>query len=222
MRVITVLLVEDHHLVREGLRALLEEQGGFEIVGQAQDGHQALELAEKLRPDVVVMDITMPNLNGLEATVRLRGMLPSSRVIILSQHRREEYVAQALLSGADGYLVKDAVADELALAIRAVFRGQRYLSAQISGEKVQELIERRDQITSPLKRLTPREREVLQLVAEGNTNRQIAARLSISVKTVEKHRFRLMEKLNIRDVTGLVRFAIAQGIIEPDDSPHLP
>jgi RNA polymerase sigma factor (sigma-70 family) len=217
MRTIKVMLVEDHHLVREGIRALLEEQGGFEVVGQAEDGSEATQLAEALQPDVIVMDISMPNLNGLEATSRLKNMDYPPQVIILSQHQREEYVAQALISGANGYLIKGAIADELAQAIKTVFSGRRYLSQEIAAEYVEELIRQQDELDSPLERLTPREREVLQLVAEGNTNRQIASILSISVKTVEKHRFRLMEKLNIRDITGLVRFAVAQRIIEPED-----
>jgi DNA-binding NarL/FixJ family response regulator len=217
MRTITVLLAEDHHLVREGLRALLEEQGDFKIVAQAEDGSQAIQLAESRRPDVVVMDIAMPNLNGLEATARLRQLPRPPQVIILSQYGREEYVVQALTAGASGYLLKGSVADELPRAIRAVFEGQTYLSEQIPRENIEELMRTRAGTTSPLERLTPREREVLQLVAEGKTNRQIAAYLSISVKTVEKHRFNLMEKLNIRDVTGLVRFAMLHGIIETKD-----
>ncbi len=213
MRLIKVLLAEDHHLVREGLRALLHEQGGFEVVAQAQDGLQAVLLAEKLRPDVVVMDISMPNLNGLEATSRLRDLATPPYVIILSQHSRTDYVVQALLAGASGYLLKDSVADELPLAIRTVLDGETYLSERLPRDEIEEHLHRRSAIPSPLERLTQREREVLQLVAEGNTNRQIATKLGISVKTVEKHRFNLMEKLNIRDVTGLVRFALANGII---------
>ncbi len=213
---IRILLAEDHHLVREGLRALLEEQGAFEIVAQAEDGAQALTLAAETHPDVVVMDLRMPNLNGLEATGRLRAMDQPPEVIILSQYSRADYVVEALLAGARGYLLKDAVSDELVHAIQTVLAGQRYLSAQLPQDEIDAYVQRREQMPSPLGRLTAREREVLQMVAEGNTNRQVARRLGISVKTVEKHRFNLMEKLDIRDVTGLVRFALMHGIISDE------
>ncbi len=217
MRQIRVLLVEDHHLVREGLRLLLEDQGDFEVVGQAANGTEALQLIDSLRPDVVVMDITMPNLNGLETTARLSAMPRRPRVIILSQHKRHEYVVQALRAGANGYLLKDAVVNELSKAIHEVYEGRSYLSTELPLDVIEEYL-RQEPDSSPLDLLTPREREVLQLVAEGNTNRQIAAHLSISVKTVEKHRFNLMEKLDIHDVTGLVRFAMLHGIIQSDET----
>jgi DNA-binding NarL/FixJ family response regulator len=217
MRPITLLLVEDHHLVREALRALLEEHGEFQVVGQAEDGRQALHMAADLRPDVVIMDVTMPNLNGIEATERLKESAAPPGVIILSQYRREEYIAQALLSGADGYLLKDAAAAELPAAIRSVFGGERYLSREFEPDVIDDLLRRHRQGASPLDRLTPREREVLQLVAEGNTNRQIAHRLKISVKTVEKHRSAVMDKLDIREVAGLVRWAIQHGVINSEE-----
>ena len=220
MKPLTVLLVEDHHLVREALRALLSEQGTVEVVGQAKDGLEALEKVPALRPDIVVMDIGMPNLNGLEATRRLCDLPHAPEVIILSQHARQEYVVQALLAGARGYLLKDAVADELTEAIERVFAGETYLSRQLPRDQIEEYVRQGKNLPFPLKRLTPREREVLQLVAEGYTNRQIAVKLSISVKTVEKHRFNLMEKLDIRDVAGLVRFAVEHGIVTtPPDQP---
>jgi DNA-binding NarL/FixJ family response regulator len=217
MEPITVVLAEDHNLVREGLRALLEEMGDFKVIGQAGDGIQALDLAEKLRPNVVVMDIAMPNLNGLEATSRLREAMNPAHIIMLSQHHDEAYVVQALLAGAVGYLLKDAVVDELPQAIRAVAEGERYLSKKLPREAIESGLKERESYLAPLERLTPREREVLQLVAEGNTNRQIANKLKISIKTVEKHRFNLMEKLNMRDVTALVRFAIANGIVSAQE-----
>jgi DNA-binding NarL/FixJ family response regulator len=222
MTPISILLVEDHHLVREALRALIEEGHQFAVIGQAEDGNQALQMAEKLKPNVVVMDIMMPHLNGLEATSRLRSLQYPPKVIILSQYHTEEYIVQALLAGASGYLLKDAAADELPTAIRSVIDGAMYLSAQIPRDVVEESLHRRDGSNTPFRRLTPREREVLQLVAEGNTNRQIAHYLGISIKTVEKHRFSLMEKLNIRDVTGLVRFAIGHGIIQGGEGELAP
>ena len=214
---IKVLLAEDHNLVREGLRALLEEMGDFKVVGQAQDGWQALDLAAQARPDVIVMDIAMPNLNGLEAVGRLREALNPAQIIMLSQHHEEAYVVQALLAGAVGYLLKDAVVDELPVAIRAVVEGEMYLSKGLPREAIEQGLKERESDLVPLERLTPREREVLQLVAEGNTNRQIASKLRISIKTVEKHRFNLMEKLGMRDVTALVRFAIANGIVSAQE-----
>ncbi len=208
------LLVEDHQLMREGLRLLLENHGRTTVVGQADDGSQVMELVAELRPDLVIMDISMPNLNGIEAAARLREMAYPPLVIMLSQHKRPEYVVQAIRAGAMAYLLKDAVIDELDAAIDAVLDGRRYLSASLPEEMIDILLYDAEAVPSLIETLTPREREVLQLVAEGNTNRQVAAHLSISVKTVEKHRFNMMEKLNIRDVTGLVRFAMQNGIID--------
>jgi len=214
----TVLVVEDHNLVREALRALIEENPSLEVVGQAHDGNEALSLVEQIHPDLVIMDIMMPNLNGFEATKALTALMRPPKVVILSQYSREEYVLQALNNGASGYLLKDAAADELLLAIRTVSDGELYFSSQLDRESIEERLRRRGAVGSPLERLTPRERQVLQLVAEGNTNRQVAVNLKISIKTVEKHRFSLMDKLNIRDVTGLVRFAVSEGIIRSDRS----
>ena len=215
MRTIKVMLVEDHHLVREGIRALLEEQGGFEVVGQAEDGSEAMQLAEALLPDVIVMDISMPNLNGLEATARLKSMDYPPQVIILSQHQREEYVAQALISGANGYLIKGAIADELVHAIKTVFSGRRYLSQQIAADYVEELIRKQDDLDSPLERLTPREREVLQLVAEGLSNREIAERLFLALDTVKGHNHRIFGKLGVKNRTQAINKAIALEILPP-------
>lgn len=216
MRTITVLLAEDHNLVREALRALLNEQDGLEVVGQAHNGNQAIELARSLKPDIVVMDISMPHLNGLEATERLAELRDAPRVIILSQHNQRDYVVKALLAGARGYLLKDSIADELIEAIFRVFQGETFLSDQLPRAEIEEYVRRGEAAPTALAQLTPREREVLQLVAEGNTNRQIALMLTISVKTVEKHRYNLMDKLNIRDVAGLVRFAIENNVISAE------
>lgn len=222
MKTISVLLVEDHHLVREALRALLEEDERFRVVGQAEDGLEAARLAEQLHPDIVVMDVVMPHLNGLEAAARMREMNPPPHVIILSQYDSPAYVAEALLAGAGAYLLKDAAVVELTDAASAVLAGERYLSADLNAEEIEAYLHHRQGTLSPLDRLTGREREVLQMVAEGLTNRQVALRLSISVKTVEKHRFSLMEKLSIRDVTGLVRFALAHGVIKGEEMVNDP
>jgi DNA-binding NarL/FixJ family response regulator len=213
IRPTTVMLAEDHHLVREALRALLEERTEVDVIGQAEDGAEAIELAQELKPEIVVMDISMPNLNGLEATRRLMELGDPPQVIILSQHKRQEYVVQALQAGASGYLLKDSITDELIEAIQTVKEGLTYLSEQLPREEILGLIRRGETLPNPVERLTPREREVIQLVAEGYTNRQIAVKLSISVKTVEKHRYNLMDKLNMSDVTALVRFAVANGIV---------
>ncbi|NDJ54729.1 MAG: response regulator transcription factor [Chloroflexi bacterium] len=213
---ICVLLVEDHHLVREGLRALIDEDSSLEVVGQATDGHEALSLAASLEPDLVIMDLRMPNLNGLEAATRMMESDAPPQIIMLSQYRRTEYVVEALRAGVKGYLLKDALVDELHNAIQEVTAGRVYLSPELDHAAVDYHLQHHDQTATPLDRLTTREREVLQLVAEGHTNRQIANQLAISIKTVEKHRFNLMDKLNIRDVAGLVRFAIENGLIDVD------
>jgi DNA-binding NarL/FixJ family response regulator len=213
IRPTTIMLAEDHHLVREALRVLLEERTEVEVIGQAEDGAEAVELAQVLKPEIVVMDISMPNLNGLEATRRLMELGDPPQIIILSQHKRQEYVVQALQAGASGYLLKDSITDELIEAIQTVKEGLTYLSEQLPREEILGLIRRGETLPNPVERLTPREREVIQLVAEGYTNRQIAVKLSISVKTVEKHRYNLMDKLNMSDVTALVRFAVANGIV---------
>jgi DNA-binding NarL/FixJ family response regulator len=216
MRHTTVLLVEDHQLVREALRALIQESSFIEVAGQAQDGNQALEMALTSHPDIVIMDIMMPNLNGLEATERISALPDPPKIVILSQYSDQEYVLQAFIAGATGYLLKEAAVEELLTAIETVAAGGTYLSAQLDRVAIEQRLLQREMIRSPVDRLTPREREVLQLVVEGNTNRQVAHKLGISIKTVEKHRFSLMEKLDIRDVTGLVRFAVSHGIILGD------
>ncbi|MBI3982994.1 MAG: response regulator transcription factor [Gemmatimonadetes bacterium] len=207
------MLAEDHALVRAGVRALLSALDGIEVVAEAGDGREALRLAAATRPDVVIMDITMPDLNGLDATARIAKEVPHCRVLVLSMHAEEEYVAQALRCGAAGYLLKDSSNAELEVAVRAVARGQRYLSPGVSQPVIEEYMQQA--VTSPraLDRLSPRQREVLQLIAEGHSTRAIARKLEISVKTVEAHRSQIMKRLAVRDVPALVRLAIRSGLV---------
>ncbi len=214
---IRVLLADDHALVRAGFRLLLGQTSGITVVGEASTGHEALRLVETLLPDVVLMDISMPGLNGLEAVRRIAEQFPRVRVVILSMHANEEYVRQALRSGANGYLLKDAATAELELAVRAVYRGNTYLSPQISRQVVEDYLQREGEPSpGPFELLTARQREVLQLIAEGHTTRQIAQMLGVSVKTVETHRQQLMDRLDIHDVPGLVRYAIRIGLVRPE------
>ena len=210
-----VLLADDHALVRVGIRSLLSTIAGFDVVGEAGTGHEALELTDKLRPHVVLMDIAMPAINGLDATARLVERHPEVRVIILSMHASEEYALQALRAGAAGYLLKDADLLELERAIVAVARGETYLSPAISKHVIADYKRRVAEQPEPIDRLTPRQREVLRLIAEGLSTKEIAFKLGLSVKTVETHRAQLMERLEIRDVAGLVRFAIRSGLVDP-------
>ena len=221
MRQVQVVLVEDHVLVRAGLCALLQGVPEIRIVGEASDGHEALDIIQECRPDVVLMDITMPGLNGLEVTARVTRELPDVRIIILSMHLNEEYVMEALRAGAKGYLLKDAAPAELVHAIKAVSEGETYLceavSKQMLRDFVKQLGERGSQSTVPgMGRLTPRQREILRLIARGLTTKEIAEHLKISVKTVETHRAQLMERLDIHDVAGLVRYAIKTGLVNAD------
>lgn len=215
---ITVLLAEDHVIVRDGLRTLLNLEKDIEVVAEASDGREAVELAEKHRPDIVVMDIAMPGLNGLEATRRVTRLVPDAKVIVLSAHNDDAYVKQALDFGASGYLVKQIAAKVLPQAIREVHRGKTCFSPGISRRLVHHRNKARAEggpqakLGAPL--LSSRETEVLQLIAEGNTNKEMMARMKISIKTVEKHRHSVMEKLNIHNVAGLTRHAIENGIIE--------
>ncbi len=217
MKNITILLVEDHVVVREGFRNLLISEAGFELLGEAENGRQAVAMAVKLRPDVVVMDIAMPELNGLEATRQILKTLPATKVVILSAHSDYAYVEQALDVGATGFLLKHNSAHMLFDAIREVYSGAIYLSPSIARHRDrnrQQALDREGRIKAQAVRLTSRETEVLQLVAEGRANKQIGADLGISVKTVEKHRDHLMHKLDIHDTAGLTRYAMAAGIIE--------
>jgi DNA-binding NarL/FixJ family response regulator len=217
MNSITILLAEDHMIVREGLRALLKREEGIEVVGEAENGRQAVTLASKLCPDVVVMDIAMPLLNGLEATRQILQTTPSTKVLILSAHSDDAYVEQVMALGASGYLIKQTAAHVLPDAIRAVHKGKTFFSPSISKRRNDHDKKAHARGDLPGKKaagLSSREMEVLQLVAEGKANKETAEELHISVKTVEKHRQSLMEKLNIHDTAGLTRYAIATGIIE--------
>jgi DNA-binding NarL/FixJ family response regulator len=207
-----ILLADDHALVRAGIRALLESIEGVEVVGEASDGHEALRLMGEQHPDLALFDISMPGLNGLEATARAVKEYPRTRVVVLSMHADDEYVYRAFRAGAAGYLLKNADRRELELAVRAVARGETWLSPAVS-KKVIAAFSGGKHLEDPVEVLTPRQREVLQLVAEGHSTKEIAQRLDLSVKTVESHRSQLMERLGIHDVSGLVRYAIRLGIV---------
>lgn len=218
MTPLTVLLVEDHALVREGLRSVLARIGGVQVVGEASNGREALNAVEELEPELVLMDISMPEMNGLEAARRIRSAHPGTRILILSAHANEEYVYQALRIGAAGYLLKDDDRSEFARALRSVERGETYLSPALSDVTVDELLEqaREEGAAGPLDLLTSRQREVLQLMAEGNTTREIAEKLDVSPKTVETHRRDIRERLEIEDLAGLVKFAVRTGLVSPE------
>ena len=213
---IRVLLADDHTLVRSGIRMVLQTFDGVQVVADAQDGRTALALIEKLRPDIALLDISMPDLNGIETAARIRSRFLQTRVVILSMHAGEEYVSQALRAGASGYLIKDATPTEFEFALRAVARGETYLSPRVSGAVVEKYLRSGEPATGPLEALTPRQREILQLIAEGSSTKQIAARLDVSIKTVETHRALLMERLGIHDIAGLVRFAVRVGLVQGD------
>ena len=208
---IRILLADDHALVRHGFRMILAAEPDMEIAGEAGNGREAVELAQKLKPDVVVMDVTMPELNGIEATRRLIELSPRTRVLALSMHKDAVYVREILRAGARGYLLKDSADSDLLAAVRAVAKGEGYLSPGVSDAVLSDY---RRHVTDPLDLLTSREREVLQLIAEGKTNKEIATSLGLSVYTVEAHRGRLMEKLNLHSTGELVRFAVRSGLID--------
>lgn len=217
METIRLVIADDHALVRAGIRALLEGLEGITVVAEAGDGRAALALVETHRPDILLADIAMPLMNGLELAANVTRDLPATRVIILSMHSSEEYADRALQAGAVGYLLKDAGLAELELAVRAVARGETYLSPSVSKHVIAEYLGRTAGTRSRTTPLTPRQEEILRLIAEGHTTKGIAGRLGISVKTVETHRAQVMERLDIRDVAGLVRYAIRIGLIGPED-----
>jgi DNA-binding NarL/FixJ family response regulator len=211
---IRILLADDHKLVRAGIRSLLERLPDVEVVGEASDGREAVRLVEEQRPRIVLMDIAMPLLNGLEATRRLTKAFPEVSVIILSIYSDEEHVYQALRAGASGFLLKGAAIEELDLAIRAVVRSETYLSPPISRPVIREYVRRTGLEPHSIERLSPRQTEILQLIAEGKSMKQIALGLSINVKTVETHRAAVMSRTGVRDVAGLIRYAVKVGLID--------
>ena len=208
---IKVLLADDHAVVRTGFRHILASQWDMEVVGEVADGLQAVEMTESLKPDVVVMDVTMPGLNGIEATRRIQSSTPRTKVLALSMHKDAVYVREILRAGARGYLLKDSSEADFLKAVRAVSQGNGFLSPEVSHAVLDDY---RKHVTNPIDLLSSREREVLQLIAEGQTNKDIANRLSLSVYTVEAHRGRIMEKLNLHSTGELVRFAMRNGLID--------
>jgi DNA-binding NarL/FixJ family response regulator len=214
-----VLLADDHTIVRQGVRLCLEAMGDIQVVAEAEDGQAAVQLASKLRPDVAVVDLTMPRLNGIEAIRQIKRDIPTTEVVVLSVHDSEGYVVQALRAGAAGYVLKRNAATELAAAIRAAHAGQAYLHPSVARRVIDDYLSRihasEDAISEPHERLTPREREVLQLAAEGHSTRAIAGLLCLSAKTVEHHRANVMTKLGLHGQTELVKYAIRAGLVDP-------
>jgi DNA-binding NarL/FixJ family response regulator len=226
-RAMRIFLADDHALVRAGIRSLLEGQPGVEVVGEAGDGQTALQELVAARPDVALIDIAMPGLNGLELVARLRREIPATRLVILSMHGSPAHVAHALRAGVHGYLLKDAAVDELPVLLRAMSRGETYLSPAISRTVVEGFLDRATgqpaddgagagaDKAAPLDVLTPRQREILQLVAEGRSTKEVARLLDLSIKTVESHRAQIMDRLDVHDLAGLVRYAVRTGLISP-------
>ncbi len=206
-----ILLADDHAVVRKGFRMILDAEEDLEVVGEAANGREAVETAQSLQPDIVVMDVTMPELNGIEATRRITELLPRTRILALSMHKDAVYVREILRAGAKGYLLKDSGEGDLLKAVRVIAKGEAFLSPAVSDAV---LTDYRRHVTNPLDLLTTREREVLQAIAEGKTNKEIAASLNLSVYTVEAHRGRIMEKLNLHSTGELVRFALRNGVID--------
>jgi DNA-binding NarL/FixJ family response regulator len=213
---IRVVLADDHALVRAGIRALLEKLPGIEVVGEAGTGREALELVRSELPNIVLMDIAMTELGGLEALPRITKDFPSVKVVILSAHASEEYVIRALREGASGYMLKDSATAELELAINSVIQGKIYLGPSISRTVIDDYLQRVGGAVTALEQLTSRQREILQSIAEGKNAKEIAAQLDISIKTVESHRLQLMDRLNIHDIPGLVRYAIRNGLVSAE------
>ena len=211
-----IVIAEDHTILREGLRALLSSDPDFEIVGEASDGRDAVRCVENLCPDLVLMDLSMPGMNGLEAIEEIKTRNPEIKILVLTVHKAEEYIAETLRGGADGYVLKDVSHSELVMAIKRVLAGKRYLSSDVSEKVIEGYLEGREssKTKSVYDTLTQRERQILKLIAEGHKNKEVADYLCISPKTVEKHRANLMRKLNIHSAVGLTAFAIEKGLVK--------
>lgn len=219
MAPITLIIADDHLLVRAGVRMLLENRQDFQVVAEAEDGPTALQAVEKYLPDILLLDIALPGLNGLDVTERVRHDFPDVRVLLLSMHNSEEYVLKALRLGAAGYLLKDTGPSELEIALRAVARGESYLSPAISRRVIEGYLQRTNSVVTsetPGTHLSPRQEEILKLIAGGCTTKEIAQKLGITVKTVDAHRTSLMKELNIHEIAGLVRYAIRVGLISAE------
>ncbi|UCB52045.1 MAG: response regulator transcription factor [Candidatus Zixiibacteriota bacterium] len=216
MKKIKLLVADDHKIFRQGIKKLLEEESDLQVVGEASDGRDAVKKATELKPDVILMDIAMANLNGLEATRHIKKQLPSAKVIMVTMHKNEEYVLQSFQAGASGFILKEGAVEELVSAIRSIHSDKSFLSPSISKTLIDAYMRKMEtgKTETPFDLLTDREREVLQLIAEGYTNREVAKSLFISVKTVEAHRAHIMQKLNIHDIAKLVKYAIQKGLVD--------
>jgi two-component system response regulator NreC len=216
MKKVRLLIADDHKIFRQGIIKLLEEEPDLQVVGEAADGREVVKKATELKPDVILMDIAMANLNGLEATKQIKKVLPESKIIMLTMHKNEEYVLQSFQAGASGYILKEGAVEELVSAIRSIHADKSFLSPTVSKTLVDAYLRKMEtgKTETPFDLLTDREREVLQLIAEGFTNREVAKQLYISVKTVEAHRAHIMQKLNIHDIAKLVKYAIQKGLVD--------
>lgn len=215
---IRILLADDHKIVRDGLRTLIEKETGMEVIGEAENGRKALKMVQKIRPNIVIIDVTMPDMNGIEATRKIVTEAPGVKVIALSMHSDRRFVLGMLEAGASGYLMKDCAFDELAKAVRSVATGQTYLSPSIADVLVKGYLDKvNEKLSAARSPLTQREREILQLLAEGQSSKEIASHLGVSVKTVETHRRNMMQKLNMRSVAELTKYAIREGLISVED-----
>ena len=209
----TIVIAEDHTILREGLRSLLSSEPELRVVGEAKDGREAIRRVEQLEPDLILMDLSMPRMNGVEAIREIKNRIPETGVLALTVHKAEEFVLEVLQAGADGYVLKDASSEELLMAIRSVLGGQRYLSPAVSQLVIEGYLAGRKTYESPWDTLTKREREILKLIAEGHKNKEIADYLCISVKTVEKHRANLMKKLDLHSAAALTAYAMERGLV---------